>query len=230
MSNKSDMESALVRILYQNQLFADGLESVLNHNGFLVFKKSITELQELKSAINVKTDLFIVEADWPFPSLKNIFQELILLSGVNSKILLITNLINRNLCQVICNSKIHAVILKRNSTEELIFGIKQVLDGTTYYSSLAASVLLKNNMESQDVKISNREKQILSLLAEMKTTEEISNLLSITKSTVKSHRRNLMQKFNAKNLLCLLRIACRENLLNNGNDFCECCYKKFIGI
>lgn len=224
------MESSCTYILYQNQLFAEGLECVLKLKAFNVFKKALAEVAELTSIELKKADILIIEANWPFPRLENILEELTNLSDVDTKMLLITNLVNKSLYRLVCKRKINAIVLKRSNMDELLFGIKQVLDGETYYSSLAASVFLKNNLESQVVKVSKREKQILSLLADMKTTKEIANNLSITKSTVKTHRRNLMRKFNTKSILCLLRFACRENLLNEENDFCGCCYKQFVGV
>ena len=224
------MESSCTYILYQTQLFAEGLECVLRMNAFNVCKKSLTEVKELRSIELKKIGILIIEANWPFPRLENILDELAKLSEFNTKMLLITNIVNKSLYRLVCKNKIHAIVLKRSSMDELLFGIKQVLGGETYYSSLAASVFLKNNMESQIVKVSKREKQILSLLADLKTTKEIANNLSITKSTVKTHRRNLMRKFNTKNILSLLRLACRENLLNEESDFCGCCYKQFVGI
>ena len=103
------------------------------------------------------------------------------------------------------------------------------MEGKKYYSSLVANLFFKNDSPSDELTVTKREKQILSLLAEMKSSAEIAARLSISQSTVKTHRRNLLHKFKAKNIFCLLRLACRENLLNIESDYCGCCHKQFAG-
>jgi len=218
------MESSCISIIYQNQLFAEGLESLLQHNHYKVIKKEISELNLSVPGQLSGVELFLIEADWPFPNLGCLIEKIGLLSDSNPKIILISNLVNHCISHLACKSKICGIILMRSSKEELLFGMKQVMEGKVYYSSSIANLFLKSNNEIQIFTITKREKQILSLLAQMQTSEEIANNLFITKSTVKTHRRNLMRKFDSKNTLCLLRSACRENLLSAENNFCRCQY------
>ena len=141
----------------------------------------------------------------------------------------IPNLVNRKIFALVLTDKIDGIVLKSSNIDELFFAIKQVMEGRKYYSSMVASIFVNNKSKPHLIRTTKRERQILSLIADMKTTGEIAKKLSITASTVKTHRRNLMQKSKAKNILCLLRFACRENLLNDGDEFCQGCYKQFIG-
>ena len=222
------MKSAVIFIIYQNQLFAEGLESILqkNHN---VIKSSATDLKALTLIDPEKIELLIIESNWPLPRLENTIDEYLLFIGKSVKIILITNFINKIIFRYVYKGKIQGIVLKCSNVEELLFAINHVSEGKQYYSSLVANVFLKNNLEPQMLKVTKREKQILTLLSGMSSTSEIARKLSITKSTVKTHRRNLMKKLNAKNILSLLRLACRENLMGEENDFCGCCYKQFIG-
>lgn len=217
-------------LIYQNLLFAEGLESILQHNNHKVIKNELSDLKESTLNQITNSELTIVEANWPFPQLENIIERIIMLVKDHSRIILISNLINKTIFGLVVNNKINGIVLKCSSKDELLFGIKQVMEGKKYYSSLAAHLFLRTKNETDSFTITKREKQILWLIAEMNTTEEIAKKLFITKSTVKTHRRNLMQKFNSKNTLCLLRSACRQNLLNADNNFCGCCFKQFIEI
>lgn len=223
------MEPTCISIIYKNLLIAEGLECILQQNNYKVIKNEISELKELTLSQLSIVELTIVEANWPFLRLESIIDKIIALLIDNFKIILISNTINKNFFRMISESKINGIVLACGSKEELLFGIKQVLEGKTYYSSLVANLLLRHNNEGAHA-ISEREKQILNLIAEMNTTKEIANKLFITKSTVKTHRRNLMHKFNSKNTFCLLRSACHENLLCTENNFCDCCFKQFIEI
>lgn len=224
------MESYITAIIYQNLLFAEGLECILHHNNYKVLKSEISEFEELTLSQLSNTELTIIEANWPFLKLESTINKLISLLKGKSKIVLISNIVNKDIFRIVSMSKINAIVLKCSSKDELLFGLKQVLEGKTYYSSIVANLFLNDQNETEAITISKREKQILWLIAEMNTTEEIANKLFITKSTVKTHRRNLMHKFNSKNTLCLLHSACRENLLNTDTNFCECCIKQYIGI
>jgi len=217
-------------LIYQNLLFAEGLESILQHNNHKVIKNELSEIKETTLSQLTNSELTIVEANWPFPQLEYIIDKIVMLVKDHSRIILISNLINKTIFGLVVNNKINGIVLKSSSKDELLFGIKQVMEGKKYYSSFAAQLFLRAKNETVSLSITKREKQILCLIAEMNTTEEIARKLFITKSTVKTHRRNLMQKFNSKNTLCLLRTACRQNLLNSDNDFCGCCFKQFIEI
>lgn len=217
-------------LIYQNLLFAEGLESILQHNNHKVIKNELSEIKETTLSQLTNSELTIVEANWPFPQLEYIIDKIVMLVKDHSRIILISNLINKTIFGLVVNNKINGIVLKSSSKDELLFGIKQVMEGKKYYSSFAAQLFLRAKNETVSLSITKREKQILCLIAEMNTTEEIARKLFITKSTVKTHRRNLMQKFNSKNTLCLLRTACRQNLLNSDNDFCSCCFKQFIEI
>ncbi len=217
-------------LIYQNLLFAEGLESILQHNNHKVIKNELSEIKETTLSQLTNSELTIVEANWPFPQLEYIIDKIVMLVKDHSRIILISNLINKTIFGLVVNNKINGIVLKSSSKDELLFGIKQVMEGKKYYSSFAAQLFLWAKNETVSLSITKREKQILCLIAEMNTTEEIARKLFITKSTVKTHRRNLMQKFNSKNTLCLLRTACRQNLLNSDNNFCGCCFKQFIEI
>lgn len=140
---------------------------------------------------------------------------------------MISNKVDQYIIRLIHRRRVDGLILKHSDAEELIFAVKQVLEGKKYYSSVVTNLVLKNDVVPEEIVVTKREKQILSLLAEMKTTSEIAEKLSVSPSTIKTHRRNLLQKFQAKNLFCLLRLACRENLLKNDSNYCGCCPKQF---
>jgi DNA-binding NarL/FixJ family response regulator len=224
------MRPSFILLIYQNQLFAEGLECILQNNNYEVLKINMFDFKESNSDYFENTEIMIIEASWPSPKLENIINNVVTFFGGNAKILLVTNLINKNIFHLVSENRIKGIVLKSSSGDEFLFGIKQVIDSKTYYSSVVANVFVKNRMEPQKLSISIREKQILTLLAEMNSTEEIAIKLSITKSTVKTHRRNLMSKLHSKNTLCLIRTACRENLLNTDNHFCGCCYKQLLEV
>lgn len=219
----------LALIVYQNMLFGEGLESILVQHNFSVRKFPIPKNGDNISAFFQHPDFILLEFNWPCSNLEQFIDNTQVIHENGTKIVMITNLINRYILRLIRKEKISGVVLKCNTADELIFALKQVADGRKYYSSLIENLIFTDQPEHEKTKVSSREKQILALLAQMKTTAEIAESLSISPTTVKTHRRNLLQKFKAKSLLNLLRLACRENLLNEETGYCSCCYKQFLG-
>ena len=111
-------------------------------------------------------------------------------------------------------------LLKNTGKSELIEAIRHVAMGNSYYSKevthqLVASMSPQNNNQKfdQGPKITRREKDVLALIVEEFTTEEIAEKLFISPSTVISHRKSLLRKLNAKNSAGLVKAAYERDLL-----------------
>ena len=103
-------------------------------------------------------------------------------------------------------------VLKNASQEELMEGIETVMKGKTYLSIEAAQSLRKNTDGSIPV-LTRREKEVLELIAEGMTNNEIAGKLFISSTTVDTHRKNLLAKFDAKNTASLVKMAMQLQLL-----------------
>jgi DNA-binding NarL/FixJ family response regulator len=97
-------------------------------------------------------------------------------------------------------------VLKNATREELIEAIDVVLSGQKFLSHEAATTILKNE-DSKIPILTRREKEVLMLIAEGLTNHEIGEKLFISTTTVDTHRKNLLAKFEAKNTATLIRMA-----------------------
>lgn len=103
-------------------------------------------------------------------------------------------------------------LLKNASREELIEGIQAVMDGKSFLSQEAAQVLA----QPADAKIpvlTRREKEVLGLIAEGLTNNAIAEKLFISTTTVDTHRKNLLTKFDVKNTANLIRLAAQYQFI-----------------
>jgi DNA-binding NarL/FixJ family response regulator len=112
-----------------------------------------------------------------------------------------------------------AYLLKNSAFDELVDAIKTVLRGETFLSPQIATVVIKDYVAKvspesvSDAEIlSSRERQVLQLLAEGKSTKQIAGELFVSIKTIESHRKNIMQKLNIHNLADLIKFAIREGL------------------
>ncbi len=103
-------------------------------------------------------------------------------------------------------------VLKNATREELLEAIDTVQKGKTFLSDEVSITLRKNN-ESPIPVISRREKEVLQLIAEGMTNAEIAAKLFISVTTVDTHRKNLLAKFDVRNTAALVRFAMLHNLI-----------------
>lgn len=102
-------------------------------------------------------------------------------------------------------------VLKNATHHELMEAITTVVQGKTYLSFEAGKTLqrIKNN----SVVLTRREKEVLELIAEGLTNNEIAAKLFVGTSTIDTHRKNLLTKFEVKNTATLIRMAVQMQII-----------------
>lgn len=102
-------------------------------------------------------------------------------------------------------------VLKNASKEELMEAITTVIKGKKYLS-YEVSKTLRQKKESSIV-LTRREIEVLGLIADGLTNNEIAEKLFVSVTTVDTHRKNLLAKFQAKNIALLVRMAAQMNII-----------------
>ena len=110
-------------------------------------------------------------------------------------------------------------LLKDCAFEELAAAIRAVADGKTYLSPSITGIVVKDyiSIKSEEEStayaiLTAREREVLQLIAEGVSTKEIAYKLDVSAKTIESHRRNIMQKLDAKNIPQLVKYAIRQGL------------------
>ena len=111
--------------------------------------------------------------------------------------------------------------LKEGSSAEFIEAIHIVVSGETYLSPKVSSIVIKDYLRlldqvvpSQAGRLSNREREVLKYLVRGDSSKAIANILHISKNTVDTHRRKIMDKLDCSNIAELTRYAIREGLID----------------
>jgi len=114
-------------------------------------------------------------------------------------------------------------IMKSAGRKELREAIDSIMDGKHYFSDEATESimmdLVKGKGKSTDpdpIHITDRELEILELIVQEHTNQEIAEKLYISSRTVDAHRRNLLQKTGARNTAGLVKYAFQHNLISSG--------------
>jgi len=115
-----------------------------------------------------------------------------------------------------------AYLLKDATDEDLIPAIRAVAAGRPYFSPAVTSVLIEDYMRQLQSRgltdsyhlLTDREKEVLQLLAEGRSNKEVATLLDLGVSTVETHRANLMQKLNLHNTAEIVLYAVRKGIIS----------------
>ena len=117
-------------------------------------------------------------------------------------------------------------ILKEDADDELVAAIESIRQGNVYISSLLSSQVSQLIVQSsrstsptaEDLSktepLSNREREVLKLIAEAKSSKEIADLLCISIRTVQHHRSNIMKKLDIKKSTDLVKYAIRKGYVS----------------
>ncbi len=104
-------------------------------------------------------------------------------------------------------------LLKDASKQEIITALQEVNRGREYVSFSVAEALKKSVPNDQLPVLTKRERQVLELIAEGLTNQEIAKRLFLNCTTIDSHRKNMLTKFNVKNTAALIKIAMTNHLI-----------------
>jgi DNA-binding NarL/FixJ family response regulator len=104
-------------------------------------------------------------------------------------------------------------LLKDASKQEIIMALREVSKGKEYVSFSVAEALKKRMPNDQLPVLTKREKQILEFIAEGFTNHDIAAKLFLNSTTIDSHRKNMLTKFNVKNTAALIKIAMSNHLI-----------------
>ncbi len=110
-------------------------------------------------------------------------------------------------------------LLKDSAFEELGNALHTVMKNQTYLSPKIADLVATNNLSNTPIKdslipqcLTNREREVLKLFAEGKTTKEIASCLYLSIKTIETHRKKIMDKLGFNNIAELTKYAIREGL------------------
>ena len=212
------MDDAPIRVLIadDHQLLAEGLAQNLSSVSHIAVVGMVSNGREVLAFVN-DHDVDVVLMDIDMPVL-NGFEatEKITKSGLATKVIALSMHVNTNYAKKMLKLGAEGYLLKDARLETIVEAIETVQAGDKFLdSAIAKRMILSNPKETQGwiPSLTEREREILKLIAEEKTNQEIANELFISLSTVEFHRKNLLNKFNAKNSIGLVHAALRFDLI-----------------
>ena len=133
-----------------------------------------------------------------------------------TRVLVLSNHSERSIIMQVLQNGASGYLLKNASSAELMACIQEALGGQIAFSKEVREIIARPSAnELKGVpQLTRREKEILHLISEGVTTAGIAAQLSLSPLTIETHRRNLLQKFDVKNVAALIKIAVQQGLIS----------------
>jgi len=209
-------------IVDDHPLVIDGIKTMLKN---VEYVQIVGEAKTANEAVRVLNDpqsapVDIVFVDINLPDIDGLrLCELLRQTNKLIKIIGLTYINEAGIITQLIKRGGNGYLLKTMEREELIEAIDQVLDGNVYLSRQANEKILQQlqayDISGQNVPtLTRREKEILKLLSEGLTSNEIANQLYLSSYTIDTHRKNMLQKFNVHNTQALLKAVNEFKILD----------------
>ena len=207
-----------VRVLLADDhaLVRQGLRSLLERSGFQVVSEASDGREAIRQCAQLLPDVVVMDISMPTLNGVDAAREL-RKSSPRTRIVLLTQHSEDIYVSEAIEAGVHGYVLKSQASGDLVSAIQEVVAGRVYLSPGVASAVVSayHSRGGKAVNtLTSRERQVLQLIAEGKSTKDIASLLFISVKTAESHRTRLMQKLDIHETASLVRYAIRHGLVS----------------
>lgn len=204
-----------------HELFLAGIRTVLEQEKDMVV---VAEAKDGRAAIEaaIEHEPDVVVMDVNMPKLNGIEATRHIVAKLPSvKVLVLSMHHERRLVLAVLEAGAAAYVVKESALNELIDAIRNVVEGRTYLSPAIAGTVIEAYKAGRpresapfDV-LTDREREVLQLIAEGNTTRQIAACLHVSGKTVSTHREHIMRKLNLHSVAEITKYAIKEGLTSS---------------
>ncbi|MCB0533140.1 MAG: response regulator transcription factor [Lewinellaceae bacterium] len=203
-------------------MFAEGLESMLaDEPDFEICGRARNAADTLAQVPEILPDVLLLDINLPDQSGLDVCKKL-RADCPDVKILALSMHNDESFISAMLSLGAQGYVLKNTGKTELCTAIRALAAGKTYFTQEVTDTMMKSLMRERKAgvakeppKISRREKEVLKLIMDERTTQEIAAQLFLSEKTVESHRAALLAKMGARNTAGLVKTALQWKILND---------------
>ena len=213
-----------VMIVDDHQIVIDGYKLFFLRNKEYKVIAEANNAEQLFEIIE-QTEIDIIILDIELPTLSGIeITEILTDKYPNIKIILLSGNLHKdeNITKAI-NAGAMGVISKNTKQESLFIALDKIKNGDEYYSNCITDFLLKryidksnikeSYIEEKNIKLTDREIELIKCFANGKSYKEIAAKLNISTRTVESHKVNILKKLNLYNIIDIVKFAIKNKYI-----------------
>lgn len=208
-------------IVDDHQMVAEGLKNLIESSGNAKVIGTATNGQELLKTLEIVTpDVILMDIDMPVMNGIDAMMH-IQKRFPDQKVIILSMHEESSLVKKLTNLGAKGFLFKNSDADELSLALNRVMKGGTYFTSNISLNLINNRlgleseygMDDKKSLLTEREIEILKLIAEGLSNKEIGEQLFISHRTVDTHRTNLMKKLDVSNIAGLIRYAIKQGFV-----------------
>lgn len=196
-------------------LVRQGLKAFLERQGFQVACEASNGQEALQLAAKEQPDVAIMDISMPLLNGIDATREL-KKSVRKTKVIMLTKHGEDTYVKEALRAGVSGYVLKNQVANDLVHAIQEVCRGSVYLSPGISQAVVGAYLSKSDSPadpLSARERQVLQLVGEGKSTKEVAKQLGLSVKTIESHRARLMRKLDLHQTAGLVRYAIRHGLI-----------------
>ena len=211
--------SMRILLVDDHEIFLEGLRGILEKQRDMTV---VGEAREGRAAVRLARELSpdVVIMDITMPGLNGIeATRMIVADDAGAKVIALTMHSTRRFMAEALKAGACGYLLKESASAELIQAIRTVVAGKSYLSPKITDVVVSDYVRhvpsdrgASFAALTPREREVLQLVAEGKSTKEIAGLLHVSAKTVEAHRAQVMEKLRIRSVAGLTKFAVSEGL------------------
>lgn len=201
-----------------HQIVIDGIKSILANTSFQIVAEAANGQQamDMISANPEKYNLLITDISMPLLNGTELCK-MVKHSYPQIKVLILSMYSSAPMVKEAILAEADGFLLKDSGKEELLSALHKIMNDGTFYSDeiipIIFSQIEKEKKQKENTSfLTERERQILTLIVKEFTSEEIADKLFISKKTVDNHRANILEKTGCRSTIGLVKFALKNGL------------------
>jgi len=207
---------------YWNPIRAGRLKSLLeSHPGWTICAEAQTGREAVEKAKQLRPEIAVL--DITMPELNGIeAARKIQKASPNTEILILSVHYSDQLVRDVVGAGVRGYIVKSDSDRDLVAAVEALAKHRPFFTPLATEAMLTGlnsassgleKPEPTEDRLTSREREILQLLSEGKSSKEVASVLDLSVKTAETHRSNIMRKLKIHNVTELVRYAVRNRII-----------------
>jgi DNA-binding NarL/FixJ family response regulator len=209
-----------ILIADDHEVARKGIRSILEtHAGWEVCGEARDGREAVELAAQLKPDVLLIDIGMPNLNGLDAARQ-IMGSAPDVNILILTIHDSEKVVREVLAAGARGFLLKSDAGRDLIAAVEALQNRRTFFTSKVSQMMLdgylhphKDSSENEERILTPREREVIQLVAEGKTTKEIANTLSLSVKTAETHRTNLMRKLDLHSIADLTLYALRNGIV-----------------
>jgi len=204
-----------VLICEDHVMVRQGLRSLLEQAGMEVVAEAGDGREAVRQAGNLRPDVAVLDVEVPLLNGIEVART-IQREGWQTRTIVLTMYPERTYLLEALRAGVHGYLLKTKAADNLVHAVREVAQGAIHLGPDFSREVLKEILDSAALPedpLTAREREVLLLVAEGKTTKEVASILGIGAKTAESHRARIMEKLDIHEAAGLVRYAVRRGLI-----------------